>query len=41
MARPRSEEAREAALEATVELVLERGVEGVTFEDVATRSGVA
>jgi AcrR family transcriptional regulator len=41
MARPRSEEAREAALEATVELVLERGVEGVTFEDVAARSGVA
>lgn len=41
MARPRSEEAREAALDATVELILTFGVEGVTFEEVATRSGVA
>jgi AcrR family transcriptional regulator len=41
MARPRSEQAREAALEATVDLVLAHGVEGVTFEDVASRSGVA
>jgi len=41
MARPRSEEAREAALAATVELVLSFGVEGVTFEEVALRSGVA
>jgi AcrR family transcriptional regulator len=41
MARPRSEEAREAALEATVDLVLDHGVAGVTFEDVAARSGVA
>ena len=41
MARPRSEEAREAALSATVDLVLEHGVGGVTFEDVAARSGVA
>jgi AcrR family transcriptional regulator len=41
MGRPRSEEAREAALEATVELVLSHGVEGVTFEEVAQRSGVA
>lgn len=41
MGRPRSERAREAALEATVDLVLEHGVEGVTFEDVACRSGVA
>jgi AcrR family transcriptional regulator len=41
VARPRSEEARAAALEATVDLVLENGVEGVTFEDVAARSGVA
>jgi AcrR family transcriptional regulator len=41
MGRPRSEEARQAALGATVELVLEHGVEGVTFEDVAARSGVA
>jgi AcrR family transcriptional regulator len=39
--RPRSEEARHAALAATVDLVLESGVEGVTFEDVAHRSGVA
>ena len=41
MGRPRSEEARHAALVATVDLVLESGVEGVTFEDVAHRSGVA
>lgn len=41
MARPRSEQAREAALEATVDLVLAHGVQGVTFEEVASRSGVA
>jgi AcrR family transcriptional regulator len=41
MARPRSEEARQAALSATVDLVLEHGVEAVTFDDVAARSGVA
>jgi AcrR family transcriptional regulator len=41
MGRPRSEEAREAALTATVEVLLEAGVEGVTFEEVAQRSGVA
>jgi AcrR family transcriptional regulator len=41
MGRPRSEEARHAALAATVDLVLDGGVEGVTFEDVAQRSGVA
>jgi AcrR family transcriptional regulator len=41
MARPRSEEARKAALEATLDLVLEHGVDGVTFDEVATRSGVA
>ena len=41
MARPRSEEARQAALAATVDLVLDSGVEGVTFEEVAARSGVA
>lgn len=41
MARPRSEAAREAAIEATVDLVLSHGVEGVTFEEVASRSGVA
>lgn len=41
MARPRSEEAHRAALEATIELLLEAGVEGVTLEEVASRSGVA
>lgn len=41
MARPRSEEAREAALAATVDVILSSGVEGVTFEEVASRSGVA
>jgi AcrR family transcriptional regulator len=39
--RPRSEEARQAALDATVDLVLEVGVDGLTFEEVAARSGVA
>lgn len=41
MARPRSEEARKAALDATIDLVLEEGIEGLTFEDVAARTGVA
>jgi len=41
MARPRSEEAHRAALDATLELLLEAGVEGVTVEEVAARSGVA
>ncbi len=41
MVRPRSEEAREAALAATVDVILSSGVEGVTFEEVASRSGVA
>jgi len=41
MARPRSTEARDAAVEATVCLLVEQGVEGVTFEAVAGRSGVA
>jgi AcrR family transcriptional regulator len=41
MGRPRSEEARQAALAATVDLLLENGIEAVTFEDVAARSGVA
>jgi AcrR family transcriptional regulator len=41
MARPKSEEARQAALEATVELLVESGVDSVTFEEVAARSGVA
>jgi AcrR family transcriptional regulator len=41
MARPRSEEARQAALDATVDLLLAHGADGVTFEEVAARSGVA
>jgi len=41
VARPRSEEARQAALDATVDLLLSNGVDGVTFDDVASRSGVA
>jgi len=41
MARPKSEEARQAAIDVAVELLLESGVEGVTFEEVAARSGVA
>lgn len=41
MARPRSEAARQAALRAALDLVVEQGVEGVTFDDVAARSGVA
>ena len=41
VARPRSEEARRAALDATLDLALENGIEAVTFEDVAARSGVA
>ena len=41
VARPRSEEARQAALSAVVDLLLELGVEAVTFDDVAARSGVA
>jgi AcrR family transcriptional regulator len=41
MARPRSDEARRAALEATLDLLAANGVDGVTFEEVAARSGVA
>lgn len=41
MARPRSDEARRAALEATLDLLVTCGVDGVTFEEVAARSGVA
>ena len=41
MARPRSEAARRAALDATVEALLACGVEGVTFDEVAAASGVA
>ncbi len=41
MARPRSAAAHEAALATTVELLFEVGVEAVTLEEVAARSGVA
>lgn len=41
MARPRSEHARTAAIDATVAILLEGGTEGVTLEEVASRSGVA
>jgi AcrR family transcriptional regulator len=41
VARPRSDEARRAALEATLDLLAASGVDGVTFEEVAARSGVA
>ena len=41
MARPRSSVAHQAALDATVDVLLEAGAEGVTLEEVAARSGVA
>jgi AcrR family transcriptional regulator len=41
VARTRSEEARRAALAAAIELMAAEGVEGLTIEDVAARSGVA
>lgn len=41
MARPRSEAANRAAITATTELLVEEGIEGVTMEEVAARSGVA
>ena len=41
MARPRSEQAHRAAIDATAALLLDAGVEGVSFEEVAKRSGVA
>ena len=41
MARPRSDEARRKALEATRDLIVENGVTNLTIEDVAARSGVA
>ena len=41
MARPRSEAAREKMLRATAEIVFEAGVNAVTFDEVARRSGVA
>lgn len=41
MARPRSEEARRKVLDATVEIVVERGVGSLTIDELVTRSGVA
>lgn len=41
MARPRSEEARCAALAAALEVLLDDGIDAVTYEEVAARSGVA
>lgn len=41
MARPRSEAANRAAITATTDLLVEEGIEGVTMEEVAARSGVA
>ncbi|MDH3295393.1 MAG: TetR/AcrR family transcriptional regulator [Acidimicrobiia bacterium] len=41
MARPRSELARQKALQAAVELVVEAGVDGFSVEEVTRRSGVA
>lgn len=41
MARPRSEDARLRTIAATVETLLEMGVEGLTVEEIAARSGVA
>ncbi|CAN5869674.1 TetR/AcrR family transcriptional regulator [soil metagenome] len=41
MSRPRSEQAHQAALDATVDVLAESGVDGVTLEEVAARSGVA
>jgi len=38
--RPRSERAEQAILEATIEAIGERGIDGVHCEDVATRAGV-
>ena len=39
--RPRSRAANRAILTATLELLVERGFEGLTIEDVAARAGVA
>lgn len=41
MARPRSVTANKAALDAAVDVMVEAGVDGVTLEEVASRSGVA
>jgi len=41
VARPRSEQAHRSAIETTVEVLIESGVDGVTLDEVAARSGVA
>ncbi|WP_421118024.1 TetR/AcrR family transcriptional regulator [Aquihabitans daechungensis] len=41
MARPRSEQAHRSAIQTTVEVLLESGVDGVTFDEISSRSGVA
>ena len=41
MARPRSEQARRDALNATIDALIDLGVEGLTIEEIAQRSGVA
>ncbi|MBX3314570.1 MAG: TetR/AcrR family transcriptional regulator [Actinobacteria bacterium] len=41
MARPRSEAANRAAIDATVALLVAEGIEGVSMEEVSARSGVA
>jgi AcrR family transcriptional regulator len=41
MARPRSEQARRRTIEATVDVLLDLGVDGLTVEEIAARSGVA
>jgi AcrR family transcriptional regulator len=38
--RPRSEKAEQAILDATLKALTERGVEGVSLEDIAVRAGV-
>src|SRR5580698_1058194 len=38
--RPRSEQAEQAILEAAIEAVADRGIDGVSCEDVAARAGV-
>ncbi len=41
MARPRSADARRRAVAATVDVLLELGVDGLSVEEIAARSGVA
>ncbi len=41
MARPRSQQAHDAAIAAATDVLLESGFDGVTLDEVAARSGVA